>query len=95
MRTSFGFSRQVDVQLQTASFDVRTGEDAFAFPVHDRPPRCRFGRAAALHEVLEAVEQLDRGGVLPVEIRVDAVELGHAAAAITWNSGRERRPSSA
>jgi hypothetical protein len=28
--------------------------------------------------VLEAVEQLDGGGVLPVEIRLDAVEVGHA-----------------
>lgn len=74
----FSLPQQVDIQLQTASFDVRTGEDAFAFPVHDRPPRCRFGRAAALHKVLEAVEQLDGGGVLPVEIRLDAVEVGHA-----------------
>jgi hypothetical protein len=80
----FCFAQQVDIQFQAASFDVRTGEGAFAFPVHDRPARCLFGRAAALHKALEAVEQPGGCGVLPVEIRIYAFEFGHA---YPWSAG--------
>jgi hypothetical protein len=71
-----GLAKQVDVQLQPAALDVRACPDTFTLPVDDRPARRRLGRATALDELLEPAKQLDSVRVLPLQIRLDACEVG-------------------
>jgi hypothetical protein len=61
-------SEEVDVELQTPTLDVRTGEDAIAPPIHDCSPRGRVRCTASLDELLETAKQRYGLRLFPLEI---------------------------
>jgi hypothetical protein len=71
-----GLPQEVDVQLEPSALDVRAREDAVPLPLHDRASGCGLRWSAACDKVLELPEERHQRRVLPVEIGLDALEVG-------------------
>jgi hypothetical protein len=77
IRHGWSLPQEIDVQLEPSTLDERSGEDVAALPVDDRAPRRKLGRTAAVDQLVESPEEGHGSWVLPVEIGLDTVEIGH------------------